>query len=351
MDLQQLLQFARSASETGQTRLADAVSQFFDAHHLSENERTMAGEVVLNLIRQAERDLRQALATRLAVQEGVPSDVISFLANDAIEVARPVLQQSRALGDSELTLIISNKSADYWQAIADRQGLSPMVADRLIDTNDAGTVLHLIDNQNVVLPRNSVRKAVRVAIRAEELQAPLLQRPELDAGLAAELYTCVSRGLQEKILHKFNIPPADLEAAMDRLVRELSMEAKGLHWVTPEMTALAKRFRERGELTSQTLIKTLSRGQMSFFAALFAERTEQDPENVVKMLKREGTRPFALACRATGIAKDDFAAMLGLIRGKGADPDIVRKELSAEIAYYDALQGVGSRRTEAMLTP
>jgi uncharacterized protein (DUF2336 family) len=339
VDLKLLLQFAQSASETGQQRLAEAVSRFFDTKNLSAADLDHASDIVLNLIRQADLDLREALAEKLAAQESIPSEVITFLAYDVISVARPVLLRSPVLNDIDLTLIIAAKGKDYWRSIAERSELSTMVADRLIDTGDAGTVLQLIDNQSIILPKNSVKKIIRMSFKSEDLQAPLLRRPEIDADLAVDLYMCVSQVLRNKIIERFHIPPARIEASLDDLVKELSLEAKGLHWVTPDMMTLARHFNERDEISPDMMVKTLRRKQLSFFVALFAEKSGLDPEDVVRMLKKEGGKHFALACRSIGTMKSEFAAMFLLSRGIKTEEQIVdQREMAAALEYYDTVK-------------
>jgi uncharacterized protein (DUF2336 family) len=346
LDLKQLLQFARHASEAGQQRLAEAVSQFFDAQDLSEADLAHATNVVLNLIRQAELDLREALSEKLAAQETVPSEVITFLANDVISVAKPVLLHSPLLNDLDLTLLITTKNQDYWKSIAERAQLSPTVADRLIDTEDAGTVLKLVDNQSVTLKKSSVKKMVRLSFKSEKLQEPLLHRKEIDSELATDLYMCVSSMLRDQIVERFHIPPATVEASLETLVRELSLEAKGLQWVTPEMKMLAQRFNERGEISPDMMIKTLRRKQLSFFVALFSEKTGLATEDVVRMVKKEGGRHFAIACRSIRMMKTEFAAIFLLCHGIKTDGQIVdQRELAAALEYYDTVKDYDIQHT------
>ena len=61
LDPKELLACAQDTSDAGRQRLAKAVSQFFDDRQLNETEQSLASEILLNLIRQAEVDLREAL--------------------------------------------------------------------------------------------------------------------------------------------------------------------------------------------------------------------------------------------------------------------------------------------------
>lgn len=345
LDPRQLLKFAKDSTGQGRYQLANAVAQFFDNKGLNEHERSLAGEIMLNLIRQAEVDLREALSERLSVQDNIPSEVIVFLAHDTISVAAPILQHSPILNDIDLMHIISAKGEEYWRTIAKRGHLSHVIADRLIETGDPKTALNLIDNQRVVLPKHCMKKLVRVSLKSEELQAPLLRRPEIEGDVAIDLYMCVSNALRQEIVSRFRIPPATIEAAMDTLVAELAAEAKGSRKVTPEMSALARRFDERGEATTDLMIKTLRRGQTSFFIALYAEKSGFNTDTVIRLIQKDGGRPFALVSRSIGMMKSEFASIFLLSRGiRGGDKIVDQRELAMALKYYDALKEFDTQR-------
>ena len=339
LDSKHLLQLAQDTTAVGRYRLASAVSQFFEQKELNETERHLAVEIMMSLIHQAEIDLREALAERLSVLGSVPPEIIIFLANDAISVARPVLQHSPVLNDVDLVYIIASKGTEHWRSIAMRDHLSPAIAGRLIDTADCATVMNLIDNQRVVLEKNSIRKLIKASLKAEELQVSLLRRPEIDSDLAVDLYVCVSQVLRHEISKRFRILPTSIKTSLESLIEELSQEAKGLQQVTPAMMLLAKRFAERGEISPVTMIKTLRRGQISFFVALFGEKLGFTPDVVVRMIEKDGGKPFAIACRSTGMMKSEFASIFLLSRGVRTEDKIVdQRELALALEYYDALK-------------
>jgi uncharacterized protein (DUF2336 family) len=339
LDPQQLLQFAQDMSGAGRARLAGAVSSFFEERELTEREQRLASEILLNLIRQAETDLREALAERLAALDNVPVELIVFLANDDISVARPVLLHSPILNDIDLVYIITAKGHDHWRTIASRESLSPVVADRLIDTQDPGAILNLIDNERVHLQKGSMKKLVRASIRSEELHAPLLRRPEVDAEVASDLYMIVSQALRRDIMEKFAPPVEMIEKSMEALVDELCHESHGERFASPEMTALAQRLQERGGISPEILIRTLRRGQTGFFVALFAERAGFAPEQVVRMIQKEHGRHFIVACRSLGMMKSEFASIFLLSRGvRTGDKIVDQRELAMALRQFDTLK-------------
>lgn len=339
LDPKQLLAFAQDTSDLGRATLAKAVSQFFEEKELNEVEKRLASEILLNLIRQAETDLKEALADRLSVLDNVPAELMVFLANDQISVAKPVLMHSPMLNDIDLLYVITSKGFEHWRAIAGRQTLSPVVADRIVETQDTGAILNLLDNQRVSLQQATMKKIVKAALKSEELQAPLLRRPEVNADVAVDIYMVVSEALRREIVQKFNIQPHVIEQSVEGLVHELTAAAKGARETTPEMTVLARKFKERGEITPDLMIRTLRRGQVGFFVALFAEKVSLKPEHIVKLVQKDAGKPFVVACRSLGMMKSEFASIFLLSRGiRTGDKIVDQRELAMALKYFDAIK-------------
>lgn len=345
LDPQQLLQCAQDKSTQGRRNLAQAVSAFFGDRILSVHEKELAGEILMNLIRQAERDLREALSERLSTQDNIPPEIVVFLANDEISVARPVLLHSPILNDVDLMYVINARGQEHWEAIAGRDRLSPNVTERLIDTGDTTTLVRLLCNEKVALQKSAMRRLVKSAMRSEELQVPLLRRPEVDQEIAVDLYMVVSQELRRHIADTFKVSPHVLDEAMESLVHELTNEAHGVRQTTPEMSALARRFQERGEITADLLIKTLRRGQVGFFVALFAERVALTPEHIVRVIQKDGGKSFVVLCRFIGMMKSEFASVFLLSRNIRTEERVVdQRELAQALKTFDSMKDFDVQR-------
>lgn len=341
----ELLSCAQDNTEAGRQKLAKAVSQFFDERELSETEKSLASEILLNLIRQAELDLREALAERLSVQANIPPEVMVYLANDHITVARKVLMHSPVLNDVDLVYVIAAKGEEHSRVIAQRDRVSPIVADRLIDSGDVQTMLNLVDNQRVHLQKASMKKLAKASLRSEELQAPLLRRPEVDTDIAIDLYMVVSQALRKEINEKFVIPAQVIDQSLEGLIHELSNEARGMRDASDEMVLIAKRFEERKEISPDLMIKTLRRGQVGFFLALFGARVNMTPEQVIRMVQKDGGKPFVVACRFLGMMKSEFASIFLLSRGiRTGDKIVDQRELAMALKNFDAIRDFDVQR-------
>ena len=84
-------------------RLSDVIC--IPASQLTPQERHMAGDVLVELLRDADVELRESVAKRLVMLNEAPRTILVILAKDDIQVARHVLEESRSLSDSDLIQI------------------------------------------------------------------------------------------------------------------------------------------------------------------------------------------------------------------------------------------------------
>jgi hypothetical protein len=77
-----------------------------------------------------EKEVRQKVAERLSSLKSAPHELTKLLANDAIEIARPILHHSPVLTDTDLIEIVKALTADHRLAIAMRPQVSAASAKR-----------------------------------------------------------------------------------------------------------------------------------------------------------------------------------------------------------------------------
>ena len=153
--LAKLFDMARDRSPSGRRALADKVGDFYFAgHDLSKREHDLVIDILRQVIRDAEMDVRLGLAERLAVHAQAPHDLIVTLANDRIEIAEPILLRSDVLQDADLIDIIRRHTEAYQVAVAKRLAVSATVSDVLIEIGSIQVAETLLGNQGAsCLPR------------------------------------------------------------------------------------------------------------------------------------------------------------------------------------------------------
>lgn len=104
----------------------------------SDDHVAVFDQLMTRLIDRIEQQALVELSGKLAPVGRAPANVIGLLSNnDDIDVAGPVLAQSRILTDEELVAIAESKSQAHLSAIASRTRISEPVTDVLIDRGNA----------------------------------------------------------------------------------------------------------------------------------------------------------------------------------------------------------------------
>ncbi len=338
-DSHKLLGLAKDRQPLARAELVSAVSDLLGME-LSPRETELVSDVLIALMRQAEKDLRQALAERLSVIDNVPLRLILQIANDEIDIAAPVLRNSNVLGDMDLIYIIKSRTAAHWQAIATRAKLSEHVMNVLAETKEIGTALALAENMNITLTERTLTVLSDIAQGNEDLAGPLLRRDEVSDELAGKLYKYVGAQLKRYIAQNYAVKSELLAEAIDEIIFELAEEpSQGEFMPTASMIKAAERFRDKGLLTAQMMIGTLKRGQTQSFIAQFAKFTGLTPETIISILHQPTGQGLAVACKAFGIIKTDFVSLFLLtnrIRSREKMVDV--KDINSALGYYDRIK-------------
>jgi len=166
----------------------------------SEREAALIGDILNKLIRDFETTVRRELADRLARLERAPREVIVALANDEIEVAKPLLLQSPVLHDQDLIEITRKRSRRHQMSIALRAMVSEAVSDALVEAGDEAVITSLLGNKKAEISDATLAYLVEDARRVDSYQEPLVLRADLSDDLAKRIYTFVAQDLRNRIL-------------------------------------------------------------------------------------------------------------------------------------------------------
>ena len=342
-DSHKLYELATDDTPVARAELTSAVAELLETD-LAPREQELISDVLISLMRQAERDLREALSERLSVIDTVPLRIALQLANDDISVATPVLQKSNVLSDMDLLYIIKAKTAGYWQAIAARRGMSDQLINVLADTRDVSTARVLVDNKAIRLPMHAMSVIGEMVVANEELGKPLLMRQELPESIARRLYSVVGAELKHYIRDYFGAFAGPASDAVDDVMLEFTeaivsaTRPVDLPAFMPgaSMIAAAHAYKEKGRLSVNTMMETLQRGQYASFIAMFSVYAGMDAKIVHEMISESGGHRLAVACKALGVQKTDMTRFYMLSqRVRSSDRIINQGELMSAIRAYD----------------
>lgn len=344
-ELDQLLGLARDKSAEGRRLLLDTVADLFseDGRVLNEREHALMTDILSKLLRDVEMRVRREVSERLARRQDAPLEIVKLLANDDIEVARPVLVTSSILRDIDLVEIVHHRTQQHQLSIAMRREVSEFVSEALVEAGDIDVIKALLDNPNARISEATLEYLVEESRRVDSYQEPLVRRSDLSPQLARRMCLWVGAALRSYILDNYDIDPTEL----DDLLEDVALETLE----TPPATAspgepqddaasrLAQQLAEAKRLTPDMLVQTLRQGEISLFEAMFAQMTGLRRRLIGRLIYEPGGEGLVIACRALAVDKPAFTSIFLLSRkGRPGDQVVDPRELSRVISLFDRVK-------------
>jgi uncharacterized protein (DUF2336 family) len=337
-DVSRLAALAAGSPKSNHSEIYVAVARLFaaQAEQLSERERALMRDILKRLTHDVEMAIRISLAERLADDPEAPLDLILLLADDAIEVARPIILRSQKLTDRELLEFLREADEARQTACAERPHIGEPVTDKL-SASEAETVLvALVRNATARIAAATFETLVEKSRRIAALQEPLARREDLPTPLAARMCDWASDALKAYIVRNRKVDPSSIAGAVDKATRTVASSAR------PDATDGSRKLVEKlaiaGQLKPGFLVRVLQQGQTDLFEIAFAKLLEMEPTAFRDVFYRRGPRPVALACRSVGIDRCVFPTIYSVSRkARSISPSLSPDEQSEVSAVFGSL--------------
>jgi uncharacterized protein (DUF2336 family) len=333
-----LIRLARTKSAAARNELGSAINDLFLGKHdiLSDTERELMNDILRHLIHEVEMSVRRDLAERLSHQPHAPHDLIKALANDQIEVAHSILSRSQVLHNLDLIEIVHHRTLEHQLAIAMRDSVPEDVADALVGTGQGDVIAALLENPNSKISRTTMEYLVDQSKRIDRFHNPLVARPDLGPDLAKKMYWWVSAALRQHIVENFDVDTADIDNTIESTVMDALRAAESDDPSKSKPFELADRLNEAKAITPELLIQVLRQGEINLFEALLVKLTGIRLTLARRVIFETGGEGLAVACRAVGIERREFAVIFVLSRRAhpGAKP-VGPAEVAAVLDFFD----------------
>lgn len=341
--LDKLNELAREkSSDRRRALLREMTDLFFDAPPSDDSPLQKQFDAVLSSIAsQTVEEARVELAERFADADIAPRGLVLQLAQDAIAVAGPILERSKALTEEDLVKIIHETGEAHMRAITARPEVSERVSHAIVERGDDRTVARLVKNEGAKLSRETYETVTRRAETSAELQAPLVERKDTPPDLLNDLMMVVETTLRDKIISRFDkleagVLDAALTASRERLQARLGEDKEII-----EARDFIARRKIRKELNGSLLARLLREKKRTHFCVGFAEMANVDYLAAKRALEHESVDGLALICKSAGIEKALFVTLAVLRDGAGSQGFNEARELGQ---LYDGLSLEDSRR-------
>lgn len=341
--LNNLVELAKEkSSERRRTLLREVTDLFFE--ETPETDTTVSHKfdaLLSTLAEQAAQDTREELAERFADTPYAPRGLILQLAQDAIEVAAPILSRSNGLTDADLIDIAQTAEQTHLKAISQREIVPEQVSEAIVRRGDDETVAKLVGNDGAKLSRDAFEAVSQRAETAECIQGPLVERGDTPNDLLADLMLAVNTHLRETIQDRFDtLDPDVLEQAMAasraRLATRLTEDRE-----IEDARKYVKSMAVRKQLNGTLLARLLRERALIRFNVAFAELTGVDYMTAKRAIDQDCIDPLALICKAAGFDKGLFVT-LAVLRGSASEEAF--RDAPALGALYDAVSNDDAAR-------
>jgi uncharacterized protein (DUF2336 family) len=278
--------------------------------------------IFMTLVVEAERDIRQRLAERLADAAWAPSALINILALDEIEIARPIIARSPVLQDHDLIRLLVQSTLEHQIEVARRPRLSASVVEAILARGEPAVLTALTSNDTAEVSKDGLRRLVDRAREIVALRSPLARHPRLSTDLAEQLYLWVGRSLRDALIARFHLDPDVMNAAVDEALRAAhngedpaddgAVESEEER---EEMErSLVEKLDAAGQLRPGYLLRVLREGRLPLFVMALARLGRFEPGQVRRAIDSNRPELLALACSAVGIDRSVFPTILEHVR-------------------------------------
>ena len=316
-EAQPLLKLARSRDPGDRERLLARLVDICEASagKMAPGAANEVEAVFLALVAEAERDIRARLAERLARADWAPQRLIETLANDDIEVARPVIAASPLLRDGALIRLITEATLAHQVEVAQRPRLSAAVVEAALDKAEPAVLTALAGNTTAEITEPCMARMVEYAKTISSIGAPLSMHPRLSSELATALYLWVGQSLRRAIVDRFDVDVAALDASLADSMSDGKPRPKR-NGPDASQIKLVDKLAAAGQLKAGYLLRVLKERQLGLFEAALAKLGGFRVEDIHRaVMSPDRPELIALALAAIGIDRSVFPTILELVRG------------------------------------
>ena len=328
-----LKELARSREPADRERLMLAIADLCSHTKPSPSDpviKELLGSIFMNLVADAEHDIRVALAEKLSHADWPPESLINLLARDEIEIARPVIATSPVLQDADLIRILVEAAVEHQIEVARRPAISAPVVESILRQAEPAVLTALASNDTAEVTPEAMNTLVEASQHITGMRSPLVRHPRLTSSLAERLYLWVGQSLRAAIVSRFRVDPEVLDKALAEAVGEAHAHPGGAPFKVDGWKPLVRddqdevdlrliaKLHAAGQLRPSYLLRSLREQRISLFRAALATLGEYPLKDVRKATELDRPELLALACAGVGVDRSAFATLLSLVRAANA---------------------------------
>jgi len=345
-----IAQAAHSESPNVRRQLAKRLSDVIciPASHITPQERHMAGDVLVELLRDADVKLRESVAKRLVMLNEAPRTILVMLAKDHIDVARHVLEGAKSLTDSDLIQIAHKVSSEHRLMMAQRREVADAVVDAIAQYLEEDVVEKLLSNKGASFSETAIQRILTVSRAHQPYVGLLVKREELRPSHGLTMFWWADAENRKKIIKRFGVARGVLQESCADLFPEAAKEGWQDPAVRKALQFIERRQRNRAAIERSEYENIEQAIEVASQQGLTRKLTEEisymsgiKPATGAQILTDKGGEALAILMKAPGLKRDhliSFWRALGRpAYARDGDKDTFHPDLQKVINMYDSV--------------
>lgn len=306
--------FETAAPESGQARkillrrLIDYIA--LPGSQVAPQDRSMGGDILLDMLLHASDKDRTLCATRLAGLSEAPRRVLRFLAQCDLEIARPLLETSEAFDSSDLLQIIDQVSTQHRLLIAGRKKVPIAVCDELSRRAELTVVQKLLSNKGAQFSETAMDFLVGRSRKEDGLVELLIRRLELKPAQAMAMFWWADRETRRTILQRHAADRAEMVGMCADVFAIAAKEGWSDPVARKTLQLIERRQRNRGAIEKSPYDSLEAAVEAAANTGMTPELVQEigylagiKPVTSAKILSDLSGEGIAVLCKATGLKK------------------------------------------------
>lgn len=271
------------------------------SHELGSDAQDVVDEILIDLARDVEMEIKSNLLARLARANQPPMGLMRALALDDISVSQPILQHCLTFSEDELIVMADAGGMAHRRAIAQRAEVSCRLGRTLARRKEADVALALVKNAGAKLDRGLFTDMLAIAKGDERLRDALVQRRDMPKDMAYQMFWWVSAAMRRSILERFAIEPDELDQVMREILNEKAQQ---------EPLMVARDHPRSCDVNGvMGLIQRLKSGDFRGFIQGLAGLASISVETASRLINDPTGEGLAVAARAIGADRSQFTSI------------------------------------------
>ena len=270
-------------------------------------------DVLVRLADMVEEEALIFVAEKLAPLAYAPQRMVRRLANEPIQVARPVLENSDVLSDEDLVEIAQSHTEDHRDAIAGRHRVAPQVSAAIIEHGSHPVRLKLTRNEGARFYEQSYADLVRDAHKDDKLQHALADREDLPVSVVRALVEVASVAVRRKLLRHGRPEIAKRVTEAAGLAAERLSNEQWLSRYDFDAASRSISMSLRTDTVSEEAVAEVAKsGKFAEAVVLFSVCAGVALEEAKHWCVRVDPKPFLIVCKALDFSRETVSHFLQL---------------------------------------